>query len=119
MNIPRLILIGGDAGAGKTQLGALLADQFKFGHPFEKLSVTHHEPDFFFYDKQGNFHFDETKMSEALTQCKVIVKGAMKRKDQIVIISHTFPSFWEKKYYLDLAKKFGYTTQEIICKKPR
>lgn len=111
-----LILIDGQELSGKTTLGSNLAKMYRVGNEWERLSVTHHEPDFYFFDKMWNYSFDETKLPQAHTQCKIIVKGAMKRGDNAIIVSHHWDNFWQKKYYLNLAKQFDYDVQEIFLR---
>lgn len=112
-----LILIQGKPGSGKTTLGAQLkASLSLLGHSWERQTVLHTEPDFFFYDNMGNRRYDESKVIEAHTWCKVVVKAAMKESTDTVIISHQWDNDWQKSYFYKLAKQYEYTVQEIFCR---
>lgn len=111
-----LILIDGQPKSGKTRLAESLVYANRLGEQWEKQSVTHWEPNFYFYDAQGNHNFDAEKWPQAHTQCKVVIKAAMKRGDNVVIVSHHFNNFWQKKYYLNLAKQYDYGVQEIFLR---
>lgn len=112
----QLILIDGHKGSGKSTLGEMMAECARKGWHWEHYSAVHLEPDHFFIDKEGVLKIDRTRMSEANTWCKVNSKAAMKRGDNMVVISHHFPDFWHKKYYLELAKQYGYEIKEIFLK---
>jgi len=114
--LKRLILIEGSKGSGKTTLGTMLARAYQSGNAWERPAVTHWEPDFFFYDAMGMMDKDKSKLSQAMTQCKVTIKGAMKRGDEVVILSHTWRSNWERQYYLKLAAEYGYDVQEMFLR---
>ncbi len=60
------------------------------------------------------------KLPEAFTQCKIRVKGAMKKGVKSIVIPYTWGNHgggtWAKQYYLNLAKEFGYEVQEIFTR---
>ncbi len=112
-----LILIDGLRQSGKTTMGDALAAAYRQGFEWDSQRVMHIEPTFYFFDKDGNYHFDKTKLSQANTWMKVSVKGAMRDdREDVIVISHHFRNLWEKKYYTDLAELHGFQVQEIYCK---
>ena len=78
------------------------------------------EADKFFYDKEGNYNFDGSKIKEAHAWCKNEVEVRMK-DHQInqqyypeIVVSNTFTQEWEMKDYYDLAEKYGYKVVSLI-----
>jgi hypothetical protein len=78
------------------------------------------ETDKFFYDKEGNYNFDATKLSQAHEWCRNKVETRMK-DNQVnpqfypeIVVSNTFTQEWEMKPYIDLANQYGYTIFTII-----
>jgi predicted kinase len=78
------------------------------------------EADKFFIDKEGNYNFDATKLSEAHKWCKEQVEIRMK-DNQVnpqfypeIVVSNTFTQEWEMQSYIDLANQYGYTIFTII-----
>jgi len=71
------------------------------------------EADKFFYDKEGNYNFDPSKLKEAHAWCKNEVETRM-IDNQKIAVSNTFTQEWEMKPYFDLAEKYGYTIFTII-----
>ena len=78
------------------------------------------EADKFFYDKEGNYNFDATKLSQAHEWCINEVETRMK-DNQVnpqfypeIVVSNTFTQEWEMQSYIDLANQYGYTIFTII-----
>lgn len=114
-----LYIIRGLPGTGKSTLGETLAP----GHFFAA--------DDYFYDDQGNYNFDPTKLGEAHAQCQGNVRDALilgaKRADQNrqislkwnwserrirlvgtrVAVCNTFSQRWEFEPYIKMANEFG------------
>jgi predicted kinase len=78
------------------------------------------EADKFFIDKEGNYNFDATKLSEAHKWCKEQVEIRMKDNQANpqfypeIVVSNTFTQEWEMKPYIDLANQYGYTIFTIV-----
>jgi len=78
------------------------------------------EADKFFTDKEGNYNFDATKLSEAHKWCKEQVEIRMKDNQANsqfypeIVVSNTFTQEWEMQPYIDLANQYGYTIFTII-----
>ena len=104
-----LILLRGLPGSGKSSLAHLITNEF---------SIC--EADMFFTDKEGNYNFDATKLSQAHNWCREQVEIRMS-DNQIneqfypkIVVSNTFTKEWEMSEYFDLAKKYGYRVHTII-----
>lgn len=78
------------------------------------------EADKYFYDKEGNYNFDGSKLKDAHEFCRNTVETYM--KDSLIngqfyrkiVVSNTFTQQWEMETYFELAKKYGYQVYSII-----
>ncbi len=91
-----IVLIRGIPGSGKTTIA-------KKTYPQHVLC----EADQFFYDDNGNYHYDVAKIRDAHSWCQTAVKEAM-NKNNNVVVSNTFIRLWEMKPYAVMAKSHGY-----------
>ncbi len=72
------------------------------------------EADKFFYDKEGNYNFDATKLTDAHKWCREQVETRMKDNEvnpqfyPEIVVSNTFTKEWEMEEYYKLAEKYGY-----------
>ena len=104
-----LILLRGLPGSGKSTLANLITNEF---------SVC--EADKFFYDKEGNYNFDPTRLKAAHEWCRFHVETRMKDNQvnpqfyPTIVVSNTFTQEWEMKPYFDLAKEYGYRIHTLI-----
>jgi predicted kinase len=108
--IPKILtLVRGLPGSGKSTFANLITNKF---------SIC--EADLFFYDKEGNYNYDGTKITQAHKWCREQVETRM--KDNAVnpqfypeiVVSNTFTKEWEMAEYFDLAKQYGYQVFTII-----
>jgi predicted kinase len=104
-----LFLVRGLPGSGKSTFAT---------HIWNEYAVC--EADKFFYDKEGNYNFDPSKLKDAHAWCKNEVETRMK-DHQInqqyypeIAVSNTFTQEWEMKDYYDLAEKYGYKVVSLI-----
>jgi adenylate kinase family enzyme len=104
-----LFLVRGLPGSGKTTFAT---------HIWNEYAIC--EADKFFYDKEGNYNFDGSKIKEAHAWCKNEVETRMK-DHQInqqyypeIAVSNTFTQEWEMKDYYELAEKYGYKVVSLI-----
>ncbi len=104
-----LFLVRGLPGSGKSSFAT---------HIWNEYAVC--EADKFFYDKEGNYNFDPTKLKEAHDWCKNEVETRMidhQNNGQYypeIAVSNTFTQEWEMKDYYDLAEKYGYKIVSLI-----
>jgi predicted kinase len=108
--IPKILtLVRGLPGSGKSTFANTITNKF---------SIC--EADKFFYDKEGNYNFDATKLREAHNWCRDEVEIRMK-DNQIneqfypeIVVSNTFTQEWEMEAYFGLANQYGYKVFTII-----
>ena len=104
-----LFLVRGLPGSGKTSFATAIWNDY---------AVC--EADKFFYDKEGNYNFDPTKLKEAHTWCKNEVESKMiehQNNQQYypeIAVSNTFTQEWEMEDYFKLAEKYGYKVVSLI-----
>jgi predicted kinase len=104
-----LFLVRGLPGSGKSTFAT---------HIWNEYAVC--EADKFFYDKEGNYNFDPSKIKDAHAWCKNEVETRMKDHQlnpqyyPEIAVSNTFTQEWEMKDYYDLAKKYGYKVVSLI-----
>ena len=104
-----LFLVRGLPGSGKTSFASAIWNEY---------AVC--EADKFFYDKEGNYNFDPSKLKEAHTWCKNQVETRMidhQNNQQYypeIAVSNTFTQEWDMEDYFKLAEKYGYKTVSLI-----
>jgi predicted kinase len=104
-----LFIVRGLPGSGKSTFA---------NHIWNSYAIC--EADKYFYDKEGNYNFDVTKLHQAHKWCQEQVEILMK-DNQInpqyypeVVVSNTFTQEWEMQPYLDLAQQYGYKVVSLI-----
>jgi predicted kinase len=104
-----LILLRGLPGSGKTSFASAIWNDY---------AVC--EADKFFYDKEGNYNFDPSKLKEAHNWCKNEVETRMQDHQNNqqyypeIAVSNTFTQEWEMEDYFKLAEKYGYKVVSLI-----
>jgi len=104
-----LFLVRGLPGSGKSTFAT---------HIWNEYAVC--EADKFFYDKEGNYNFDPSKIKDAHAWCKNEVETRMKDHQlnpqyyPEIAVSNTFTQEWEMKDYYELAEKYGYKVVSLI-----
>ena len=104
-----LILLRGLPGSGKSSFANLIWSSFVIC-----------EADQFFYDAEGNYNFDPSKLKEAHKYCRDKVESFMldnEKNPQFypeIIVSNTFTREWEMEEYFKLANKYGYKVVSLI-----
>jgi predicted kinase len=108
--IPKVLtLVRGLPGSGKSTFANLITNKF---------SIC--EADLFFYDKEGNYNFDGSKIKLAHVWCFNQVRIRMednKLNPQFypeIVVSNTFTQEWEMEKYYELAEEYGYKVFSII-----
>jgi predicted kinase len=102
-----LILLRGLPGSGKSSFA-----QYMFSNNI-------FEADQFFYDENGNYNFDASKLHAAHLDCQGRVEKLMQVSDssqygQEIVVSNTSTTESELKPYLDLAAKYNYKVVSLI-----
>jgi predicted kinase len=104
-----LFLVRGLPGSGKTSFAT---------HIWNEYAVL--EADQYFYDKEGNYNYDPSKIKDAHAWCKNEVEIRMS-DHQInnqfypeIAVSNTFTQKWEMEDYFKLAEKYGYKVVSLI-----
>ena len=104
-----LTLVRGLPGSGKSTFANFIWNDY---------SIC--EADKFFYDKEGNYNFDATKLREAHSWCREQVEIRMKDNQANpqfypeIVVSNTFTQKWEMDVYYKLAEQYGYKVFSII-----
>ena len=104
-----LVLLRGLPGSGKSSFANLIWSSFVIC-----------EADQFFYDAEGNYNFDPSKLKEAHKYCRDKVESFMldnEKNPQFypeIIVSNTFTREWEMEEYFKLANKYGYKVVSLI-----
>jgi predicted kinase len=104
-----LFLVRGLPGSGKTSFAT---------HIWNEYAVC--EADQYFYDKEGNYNFDPSKIKDAHAWCKNKVETMMgdhQLNEQYypeIAVSNTFTQEWEMEDYFKLAEKYGYKVVSLI-----
>lgn len=100
-----LIILRGLPGAGKSSLAKLIC-------PEECIF----EADKYFITELGEYKFDGRLLANAHEWCRNEVEKAMKDFSNFekIIVSNTSTTEKEFKYYVDLAKKYGYEVISLI-----
>lgn len=104
-----LFLVRGLPGSGKSTFAT---------HIWNEYAVC--EADKFFYDKEGNYNFDPSKLKEAHAWCRQEVETRMidhQNNEQYypeIAVSNTFTQEWEMEEYFKLAEKYNYKVVSLI-----
>jgi len=104
-----LVLVRGIPGSGKSTFANLVWNNYAIC-----------EADKFFYDKEGNYNFDASKLKQAHEWCQNEVEVKMKdnrNNPQFypeIVVSNTFTQEWEMQAYFNLAKKYDYKIFSVI-----
>jgi predicted kinase len=97
-----LFLIRGLPGSGKTTLAAILAS---------KMGLRHYEADQFF-EKDGRYYFDASKLGAAHAECHSKTKEALSMGVPVVV-SNTFTTRREMEPYFKMAAELGVSVHVI------
>jgi len=108
--IPKILtLVRGLPGSGKSTFANFIWNEYAIC-----------EADKFFYDLEGHYLFDASKLREAHKWCRDEVETRMKDNKvnpqyyPEIVVSNTFTQEWEMKPYFDLARNYGYRVHSLI-----
>lgn len=105
----KLYLLRGVSGSGKTTLAEEMFEAFFAAN----YSCTKAAADDFFM-KNGKYVFDASKLYQAHTWCKNVVKEGMVMGTNCIIAHNTFTTMKEMKPYLELAEEYGYDVTTLV-----
>lgn len=111
---PRLYIISGLPGSGKTTLAKKIVHHISTYY-HRPGPVNHYEADMFFTDENGNYKFDRSRIGEAHSWCQQMVSESLNH-GYYTIVSNTFCCAWERKFYFDLARKHNVIVRYIRCR---
>lgn len=102
-----LIILRGLPGSGKTSFAKYMFSNNVF------------EADQYFYDENGNYNFDATKLHAAHMDCQNRVEKLMQMSSTTqygseIVVSNTATTEKELKPYYDLAEKYDYKVVSLI-----
>ena len=100
-----LYILRSVSGAGKSTLANKFVNN--------GLVDVHYEADMWFYNEEGNYNFDASKLGKAHEWCKLQTEAAMNNELDICV-SNTFTTEKELQPYLDLAQEYGYEVVSLI-----
>ena len=104
-----LVLLRGLPGSGKSSFAK---------HMWSDFVIC--EADQFFYDPEGNYNFDPSKLRAAHKYCRDKVETFMSDNEKNsqfypeIVVSNTFTREWEMDEYFKLAKKYNYQVVSLI-----
>ena len=101
-----LFIIRGISGSGKSTLA-------------KAIGGIHVEADQYFTDKDGNYEFNPSQISNAHNYCQSQVEAWMSTdgsqvSNNRIVVSNTFTMEWEMEPYFKLAEKYGYRVYTLI-----
>jgi predicted kinase len=103
-----LILVRGLPGSGKTTFANLIS-AIDNGKKYPVISA-----DDYFYDEDGNYNFDASKLGSAHGYCKYETQKQLKKGVKYVFVANTFTKKSEFGPYINLANQYGYNVFSII-----
>jgi tRNA uridine 5-carbamoylmethylation protein Kti12 len=99
----KLYLIRGLPGSGKSTFAEHLRSLLDSTRGVVTMQV---EADHYFYDEEGNYNFDASKLREAHEYCQNVTRGAL-GLGYNAIVSNTSTTEKEVKVYQDISEQFG------------
>ena len=104
-----LVILRGLPGSGKSTFARMMWSEYAIC-----------EADKFWYDKEGNYSFDPSRLKQAHEWCQAQVRQFMEDNTlneqyyREIVVSNTGTTEKELQPYLDLAKEFGYAVISLV-----
>lgn len=98
-----LYIMRGLPGSGKTTIARRLAGE----------DGVMHAADDYFYDEDGVYRWNPSKIGAAHGQCKARTRQALEEGVPVVVVHNTNTMRKEMKPYLDMAKEFDYMVSVV------
>jgi hypothetical protein len=99
-----LYILRGLPGSGKSTLAKTLVGK----------DGCHFEADMYFYDDDGNYNFDASKLKDAHEWCQDSVFNVLGDRKVDVVVSNTFTTEKELLPYIAPASLFGYKVVSLV-----
>lgn len=93
-NTPKLVLIRGLPGSGKTTMARKM------------IGFVHIEADQYFIDQAGEYRYDRMQLPSAHRWCQRKTYTALKQ-GKPVVVSNTFVKLWEMAPYFEMCQSLG------------
>jgi len=103
-----LILLRGVPGSGKSTLGSVILRCVISDNP-DVISA-----DDYFINKNGEYLFDGSKLTEAHNSCHQRCSEKMKNKFSRIVVANTFTQEWEMTPYYEMAERYNYRVHSLI-----
>lgn len=100
-----LYIVRGLPGSGKSTLANALSLECLY---------PHFENDMFWYDDDGNYNWDASKVTLAAKWCKDNVEDMMRMGYDRIVVSNTFTKEKHVQEYVDMAISHGYSYTVIV-----
>lgn len=109
--IKNVIILRGVSGASKTTFAEYIRDLY--GRGINASSSDSDDcaictADDFFYDKEGEYKFDATKLKYAHEACKNKFDAALNKGIELIIVANTNTKKSDFSYYIDKARIMNY-----------
>ena len=69
--------------------------------------------DKYFYNKEGEYNFDATKLGQAHGSCRARFESALKAQKALVVVDNTNTRFKEFQYYVDMGHRYSYDVRLV------
>lgn len=109
----QLFLLRGVPGSGKSTLAKAMVT-FTDGNVEKSNLGVVIEADHYFVNEKGEYKFDASKIAQAHTWCRQMVKECMAEGYEKIVVSNTSTQEWELIPYYAIAKDFNYTVFSLV-----
>lgn len=107
INEKTLYLMCGIPASGKSTIAEMI--MYYLG----EIHVAYHSTDDLWYDYNGNYNFDASRLGEMHRLNQMKVKESMKLGKENIIVDNTNTTQKEAKPYIEMAKEHNYTVRVV------